>query len=175
MKIEKTNRKKQRVLRKQVQAENSIICGIHNPATLGCVFYELEGGGVGIRFTASRWHEGHGHMMHGGFIAAILDEVMGRAINNAGIPTTKPFVTAEMTTYFRCPIAVGAQMYAFGRVEKAEGRRCYSYGEIINEEGIIMAKATGTYVMVDKAGDDKSEDYDGIPTLPLEKEDPQEL
>ena len=50
-------------------------------------------------------------MMHGGLIASILDEVMGRALNNAGIPKEKPFVTAEMTTYFLCPIAVGAQMY----------------------------------------------------------------
>ena len=175
MKIEKTNRKKQRVLRKQMQTENSIICGIHNPATLGCVFYELEGGGVGIRFTAGRYHEGHGHMMHGGLIASILDEVMGRALNNAGIPKEKPFVTAEMTTYFLCPIAVGAQMYAFGRMERTEGRRCYSYGEIVNEDGVVMAKAEGTYVMVDKAGDDKSENYEGVPTLPLEEGDPQEL
>lgn len=172
MRLQRIDREKKKILRKQVPTDNSIICGTQNPSTLGCTFYELEGGGVAVEFIAGRLHEGHGHMMHGGFIAAVLDEVMGRSTNNAGIPTDKPFVTAEMTTYFQCPIEVGKKMYAFGRVERSEGRRYYATGEIVDEDGIVMARGTGVYVKVERAGDDKSEDYDGIPTLELDEKDP---
>lgn len=175
MKLEKTDRKPCRVLRRQFATENSIICGTKNPSSLGCRFYELEGGEAGTTFVAGRWHEGHGHMMHGGFIAALLDEVMGRSINNCGIRQDKPFVTGEMTTSFCRPIAVGQKMYAFGRVVRSEGRRYYTTSEIVDEDGIIMARASGVYFRVDQAGDDGGESYKGLPFVNLEEDDPKML
>ncbi|MCI8608284.1 MAG: PaaI family thioesterase [Firmicutes bacterium] len=175
MKPEKIDRQRKKVLGKQIPTPNSIICGTENPSSLHCVFYELEGGEAATTFVADSFHEGHGSMMHGGFIAAVIDEVMGRSINNMEGHPMKPFVTAEMTTTFRRPIVVGKQMYAFGRVIKAEGRRCYATSEIIDEEGMVMAKGSGVYVVVDQAGDDGGETYQGIPVLPLEDGEPKML
>ena len=40
----KLEREKKRVLRKQIPTPTSITCGAENNASLGCQFYELEGG-----------------------------------------------------------------------------------------------------------------------------------
>ncbi len=173
MKVQKSDREKKKVLRKQSMEENSIICGVKNPSSLKCVFYELEGGEVGTEFIAERFQEGHENMMHGGFIAAILDEVMGRSINNIEGGEPDPFVTAEMTVNYLQPIAVGLQMYSYGRVVRSEGRRCYATGEIINDEGVIMAKGQAVYVRVEQVGTVDPEDYEGLGIEALGPEDPK--
>lgn len=175
MAIHKYEREPKKVLRKQLSVAYSIIGGTDNPAALDCRFYELEGDEVATTFTATRMHEGHGHMMHGGIIASLLDEVMGRSINNSAADKEKPFVTGTMTTTFRLPIAVGKQMYAYGHVEQIEGRKCFTRGVIVDAENVIYAEATGIYLVVEQAGDDGGEDYHGLPLLPCSETDPKIL
>lgn len=151
MKTQYSNRIKRKVLRKQASTRNSITCGTENPASVGCVFYEMEGGEVATVFRGGRWHEGHEGMLHGGITASILDEVMGRANraydNMMGEPGG-PVVTAEMTVRYLKPVMSGELMTAFGRIDRREGRRRFASGEIVNEIGEVMASATGVYVSV---------------------------
>ena len=175
MKEEKIKREPRRLLCRQVPMASSIVCGEENPAGLRCRFYELEGGEVVALFTAGKWHQGHGGLMHGGLISAVLDEVMGRSINNSAVTKESPFVTASMTTNFRRPIETEKPMRAFGKVEKIEGRKFFVRGTIVDEEDNIMAEATGIFVTVRQAGDDGGADYHGLPTAPLDEEDPKFL
>lgn len=152
MKAQHSKRIKRKVLRKQISTTNSITCGTENPASLGCVFYELEGGEVATVFKCGRWHEGHEGIMHGGMSGAVLDEVMGRANRSYDRLTgglKVPVVTAEMTVKYLKPIMSGELMTAYGRIEKKEGRKRFASGEILNEAGEVMASATGVYVSVD--------------------------
>ena len=71
----KTQRQKRKVISKQLPTPCSITCGSENPASLGCQFYELEGGEVGTIFTPRSIHEGHNGIMHGGMSGAVLDEL----------------------------------------------------------------------------------------------------
>ena len=75
----KTQRQKRKVISKQLPTPCSIPCGSENPASLGCQFYELEGGEVGTIFTPRSIHEGHNGIMHGGMSGAVLVELMGRS------------------------------------------------------------------------------------------------
>lgn len=149
MKIQRTKKK---VLRKQLSTTTSITCGTENPASLGCVFYELEEGEIATVFCCDRWHEGHAGIMHGGLSGAVLDEVMGRANRSydrltGGIKV--PVVTAELTVKYLKPIMNGELMTAYGRIVRKDGRKRFASGEIVNKAGEIMALATGVYVSVD--------------------------
>lgn len=175
MKEEKIQRQRRRVLRRQITIPDSIIGGPENPAALSCQFYELEGGEVGAEFCAGRWQQGHTGLMHGGFISSMLDEVMGRSINNSAVTKESPFVTASMTTDFRRPIETGKPMRAFGKVEKIDGRKCFVRGVIVDEADRIMAKSSGIFVTVPMAGEDGGEDYHGLPTEPVDEKDPKFL
>lgn len=151
MKIQQSKRDKKKVLRKQISTTTSITCGTENPASLGCVFYELEGGEVATVFCCGRWHEGHAGIMHGGMSGAVLDEVMGRANRSYDRLTgglKVPVVTAEMTVKYHKPIMNGELMTAYGRIDSKDGRKRFASGEIVNEVGEIMASATGVYVSV---------------------------
>ena len=58
MKAQHSKRIKKKVIRRQISTTNSITCGTENPASLGCVFYELEGGEVATVFKCGRWQTG---------------------------------------------------------------------------------------------------------------------
>lgn len=144
-----------------------------------CIFYELEGGEVSTIFVPTKLHEGHAGIIHGGLSAAVLDELMGRAtVNTVNECEDKlpKHVTAEMTTKYLRPIPIGEKMFAYGRVDRTEGRRCYASSEIVNEDGELMATATGVYVKVNtikgrtvgSEGDDKN-------VQPLTEKDPKVL
>ena len=174
MKIQRTKKK---VLRKQISTTTSITCGKENPASLGCVFYELEGGEVATVFRCGTLQEGHEGIMHGGLSGAVLDEVMGRANRSYDRSTgglKVPVVTAEMTVKYLKPIMSGEVMTAYGRIDSKDGRKRFASGEIVNEAGEIMASATGVYVSVstDYANDDIKPDRLGGALGP---EDPEEL
>ena len=177
MKTQQSKRIKQKVLRKQVSTTNSITCGTENPASLGCVFYELEGGEVATVFKCGRWHEGHEGIMHGGMSGAVLDEVMGRAnrvYNRSEGEFQVPFVTAEMTVKYLKPILSGEIMTAYGRIDSRDGRRRFASGEILNGKGEILASAEGIYVSVDIVDDNG--DRRGVQQgMELEPDDPKEL
>lgn len=149
----KTERKKRKVINKQLPTPCSITCGTDNPASMGCSFYELEGGEVGTFFVPREIHAGHNGIMHGGMSGAVLDELMGRATlhrevsdENSWTPT---YVTSEMTVKYRKPISVGKKMYGYGRVDRVDGRCCFASSGIVDENDEIMATANGVYVQVD--------------------------
>ena len=152
MKAQHSKRIKKKVIRRQISTTNSITCGTENPASLGCVFYELEGGEVATVFKCGGWHEGHEGIMHGGMSGAVLDEVMGRANRSYDRLTgglKVPVVTAEMTVKYLKPIMSGELMTACGRIDRRDGRKRFASGEIVNEAGEIMVSASGVYVSVD--------------------------
>lgn len=149
----KLEREKKTVLCKQIPTTSSITCGTENPASLGCEFYELEGGEVATFFVPQRIHEGHYNIMHGGLSGSVLDELMGRATlsycKEDNVDDWIPrYVTAEMTVKYKKPIHVGEKIYGYGRVDKKEGRCCFASSDLINEAQEIVATATGVFVEV---------------------------
>lgn len=176
----KTSRSKSKVIAKQHPTVSGIICGTENPVSLGCRFYELESGEVATVFTPEHVHEGHRGIMHGGISGAVLDELMGRATLHSFLYTDKEWVqssvTAEMTVKYKKPILVGRKMYGYGRVDREEEKCYYNSAEIVDENGEIMAAATGVYVKVDLPGDrDPKFRQTGKDRAELTPEDPKEL
>lgn len=173
----KLMRTKSKVLGKQPSTSTSITCGSDNPASLGCVFYELESGEAAAPFTAQKIHEGHDGIMHGGLSAAVVDETMGRShvvYNKKKGRDYVPVVTAEMTTNYIRPIETGKPMVAYGRIEKEDGRKRFATGEILDKDGAIMLTAKALFITVDFI-----EDVESTTKIherqPLCETDPKEL
>lgn len=176
---------RKKVISKQVPSANSITCGTDNPASIGCEFYELEGGEVATFFTTTIVHEGQLNIMHGGLTAAVLDELMGRAVmayyrntyeTSPSDDMVSRCVTAEMTTKYKKPISIGQKIYGYGRVLKREGRRTYASSELLNEDNEVVALAEAVFVEVKiskaKLTDEISSDKNH---QKLSKNDPKEL
>lgn len=64
---------------KQPNSRHCFICGVENPVGLHLHFYETEPGVIETAYTAPDHFEGFPGVLHGGIVAAIIDEVSGRA------------------------------------------------------------------------------------------------
>ncbi len=123
--------------------EGCFVCGDKNPAGLEASFY-LNGEEARGEFTPdSRW-EGYPGVVHGGILAALLDEVMYKAIASSG----ELAMTAEITVRFRNPARVGVPLYPKGRVARKKGRLLEAQGKIEDAEGRLIATATGKFIVL---------------------------
>ena len=87
-------------------------------------------------------YEGYPGVAHGGVVAAILDEICGRATMIADL--NHFMMTAKMEVKFRCPVPLNVTMRAIGRVVRRRGRLAQARGDLWLPEGGLAAEATLT-------------------------------
>ena len=63
---------------KQPNSNHCFVCGRNNPYGLHLKFYESSPGEVIVEYTVPEQFQGYPGVVHGGVVAAILDEVTGR-------------------------------------------------------------------------------------------------
>ncbi|HQQ69576.1 MAG TPA: PaaI family thioesterase [Alicycliphilus sp.] len=80
---------------------------------------------------------------HGGVIMTLLDSVMSRAAGALPDAPSKTAVTVEMTSRFHRP-GRGA-LLAEGWVVHATRSLCSCAGQLLDEDGRLVATATGTF------------------------------
>ncbi|GAA4706584.1 PaaI family thioesterase [Pseudonocardia yuanmonensis] len=83
-------------------------------------------------------------VVHGGVVAAALDETMG-ALQAF---FRRPAVTAELTTTYRRPIPIGTRLHLWARVEEREGRKTWTTGtaRLDGPDGPLAAAGRGLFV-----------------------------
>ena len=136
---------KHAVARKQPNSKMCLVCGLKNPHGLFGSFYELENGELVALFTAREEHQSYPGRLHGGIIAALLDETIGRAIM---VRYREAFwgVTVEFTTKYLKPVPLDVELRVVGRIVREEGRIFAGTGEILLPNGEVAATGVGRYV-----------------------------
>ena len=133
-----------KVTRKQPNSKDCIVCGMSNHSSLKTQTYELENGVVVGITKGENHHQSYPHRMHGGVITALLDEVIGRAIN---IEEPETFgVTASLEIKFKKPVPLDEQIKIVGKVTRNTSKLFEAEGFIENENGDILATAHALYV-----------------------------
>jgi uncharacterized protein (TIGR00369 family) len=98
------------------------------------------------RFRLGTEYEGGSGYLHGGIIAVLLDEAMGKACRFHG----EHAVTADLRVEFLRPIRVNQEIVVEGFVGRREGRQLYHQGEIRDAAGDLLARGQGRFVIVDR-------------------------
>ncbi len=117
------------------------VCGESNPKGLTIRLY-AEGDEVGLDFTAGEEHVGYADRVHGGVIAALLDEALGWTVT---MQIRRMTYTAELTVRYTSPVPVGVPLRLRARSTKVDPRLCKAEGEIL-VEGKVAARAEGRFV-----------------------------
>ena len=132
----------------QVRADHGCFgCGAANPQGLHLTFTTTDDG-VTATFTPLEVHQGYEHVVHGGIISTLLDEVMAWAVAAAGIWA----VTGEMQVRFRRPLHVGEAVRLRGSVTDIRSRAIAASGKVVREaDGQVIATATAMFVRVPAA------------------------
>lgn len=121
-----------------------MVCGIENEFTLNSRFYELENGELAVTFRSEDWHQSYPGRVHGGIAAAVLDELIGRAlcIEERGMWG----VTVELSLKYKKPIPTEADLKAIARITKNSRKLFEGTGELILPDGTVAATAWGKYI-----------------------------
>jgi uncharacterized protein (TIGR00369 family) len=86
-------------------------------------------------------YNGYPGVVHGGIVAAILDEVSGRALLARGHDIKNLFVTLKMEIRYRQPTPTHTPLTAVGNVVKVSATRAVVHGEIRLPDGTVTAEA----------------------------------
>lgn len=91
--------------------------------------------------TFSATHEGAPGVVHGGWIAAVLDETLAWAQPLSGVVG----FTGTITVRFRAPAPTYTPLHLVGWVDRIEGRKIYVLGTC-EADGTLVAEAEAVFV-----------------------------
>jgi uncharacterized protein (TIGR00369 family) len=117
------------------------VCGSANPRGLG-VRFDHEDAVVTAQFVPHPDHCGYNDRVHGGVMAALLDEVMGWA---PSVVKRRFCVAAEIIIRYLKPLPIGHPVTVRGEMTADRGRVWEARGEIVDELGTVYARGTGKY------------------------------
>lgn len=133
-----------KVVSKQRNSKMCIICGMDNPIGLKAQFYNMEDGSVMTPFRYKKEHQSFPQRVHGGIIAAMLDELGLRA---CWTESEEIFgVTTSMEVKYRKPVPYDTDLIGKGRVEKENSRFLKVKTEILDKSGQVLAEAEVKYI-----------------------------
>jgi uncharacterized protein (TIGR00369 family) len=127
---------------KQRNSEMCFVCGRSNPVGLYMQFYddgELE---VHSEFTAPAHYQGYPGVVHGGVLAAMLDEVVARV---AMIGDPHHFMmSVKLQVLYRHPVPVETPLRVVGRILRLRGRLGKAEGRILLPDGTVACESQMT-------------------------------
>lgn len=123
-------------------------CGGANPRGMRLAFDpDPERRRIVGRFRLGAEYQGGLGFIHGGIIATVLDEAMGKVSRFSDVRA----VTAELTVEYLKPVRVDQEISVEAFESQREGRHLFHQGEIRDTEGELLARGRGRFVVVDRA------------------------
>lgn len=116
--------------------------GMRNPIAPPLVMTDDEGG-VTCTFSLGAAYEGPPGCVHGGLVAAVLDQVLGTAAARRGVPG----LTAYLNTTYRRPTLLGTDLVCRGRIDRVDGWKIFASGEIVDPQGEVTAEAEALFIV----------------------------
>ncbi len=124
---------------KQPNSLQCFVCGIANPFGLRLRFYKNAPGEVTAEYTVPEEYQGYPGIVHGGIVAAMLDELSGRALMDGDPP--RFMFTARLNVHYRKNVPTGVPLRLVGRAGKTRGHSADATGEIYGPDGTLLAQA----------------------------------
>jgi uncharacterized protein (TIGR00369 family) len=121
-------------------------CGRNNPQGMKLKFtYDEERDCFVCRFRLGKRYTGPPGHAHGGIIATILDEAMGKVNRLRQVVA----VTSQITVDYLKPVPLNKPLRVESREVKVRGRKHVNMGEILNLKGEVLARGQGLFVAID--------------------------
>jgi uncharacterized protein (TIGR00369 family) len=98
------------------------------------------------RFVLGERYQGGAGFAHGGIIAVLLDEAMGKVCRFRDVRA----VTAELTVDYVKPVSVEKEIVVEGREADQKGRNLFMVGEIRDVSGEVLARGRGRFVIINR-------------------------
>lgn len=131
----------------QPNSRMCFVCGVGNVCGLKLRFYSTAPNQVETVVNLPSSYQGYPGIAHGGIIATILDETMGRAAL-AGDQSERLLMTGKMEIKYRHSVPLNQDILVRGEITKDRGRIVVAQGEAILLDGTVAVEATGTMLEI---------------------------
>lgn len=123
--------------------DQSPLIGLSNPLSPPMTLEEREGRVHGAVVFGTAYEGPPGHV-HGGFVAAAFDEVLGFAQSLTG----NPGMTGSLTIRYRRPTPLHVPLRFEAGVDRIEGRKIHTSGRLLHGD-TVTAEAEALFVSID--------------------------
>lgn len=158
----------------QPNSNHCFVCGLANTHGLQLRFFNQKEGEVVAEYTVSEYYQGYPGVVHGGIVAAMLDEAAGRCLMYTGadaqISSPRFMFTARIDIRYRQNVPVGQPLRLVGQAGKIKTRSAQANSYIYDTTGTLLAEAEVLLVDVpDNAFSDVNLEQLGWKVYPLEE------
>lgn len=123
--------------------DNSPVIGMANPVAPPLSLRIEDGRVIGTGVYGKAYEGPPGHL-HGGWVAASFDEVLGMAQTLSG----KPGMTGTLTVRYRNPTPLHREVRFEGWIERIEGKKIFTRGTL-HAGATLCAEAEAIFISVD--------------------------
>jgi uncharacterized protein (TIGR00369 family) len=131
-------------LHRQPNSRHCFVCGLENAIGLKVRFDDNGADEVRVTYTVGDQYQGYPGVVHGGVVAAMLDEVAGRVMMIDD--HNRFFMTARMTLRYRRPVPTETELTMVGQLVSESKRAVQAHAEIRLPDGSLAAEADVTLV-----------------------------
>ena len=121
--------------------DNCLLCGDKNRLGMGLVFHTLADGSVVATLSSQKHHQGYKGILHGGFVASLLDSAMCNALFAIDVEA----VTADMSITFHSEIPYDSTIELRGYIVQSSNI-LYKVAAEITLNKKVVASATSRFV-----------------------------
>jgi uncharacterized protein (TIGR00369 family) len=130
----------------RLQKNYCFACGRNNPEGMHLKFtYDEERDCFVCRFRLSKRYTGPPGHTHGGIIATILDEAMGKVNKLRHVIA----LTSTITVDYMKPVPLNKPLRVESREVSVRGRYHTNKAEILNQKGEVLARSKGVFIAID--------------------------
>jgi len=119
---------------RQPNSRNCFICGMENPVGLHLHIFETAPGEVESTYIAPEHFQGYPGVLHGGIVAALLDEISGRAHMGSDPLDPRFMFTAKLEVKYRKNVPIGRQLKIIGKAGKSRAKSAEAWAGIYDAE-----------------------------------------
>lgn len=130
--------------------QRCFVCGQQNPYGLQMLFRQ-EDASVVSDFTPREEHQGFPGIIHGGIIAAVLDEALNRTSMLTDHPTWS--MTGRLEIRYRRYVPFGHLLRVRATLDMQRGRLVQAQGKLTlaQDESVVFAEGQGTFMALTPA------------------------
>jgi uncharacterized protein (TIGR00369 family) len=130
----------------RIPVNRCFACGPNNPQGMHLKFHlDEKRRRAYCYFRLPKKYQGPPAHAHGGIIATILDEAMGKVNKFRSVIA----LTKKMQIEYLKPVPLGKRLLAEGHERRVSGRRHINAGEIRNEKGEVLARGRAVFIAID--------------------------
>jgi uncharacterized protein (TIGR00369 family) len=131
-----------------LQKNNCFGCGKNNPDGMHLKFtYDEKLNCFVCRFRLGKRYTGPPGHAHGGIIATILDEAMGKVNKLRHVIA----LTSQITVDYLKPVPLNKPLRVESREVRVRGRQHINMAQILNPKGEVLARSRGLFIAIDPA------------------------